>query len=116
MWEPDLVKHAPDLLDTSYDGQFLRQGWTDKVAEWPGALERVGVEELHGIESEIDGVGRETFLILEIQEILAQLLLSGQPTAGLRRGRIVEYEPPIRAVAYPQACADVGESLCTSYR
>src|SRR6266498_2653818 len=88
VWQVDLSEELPDLLDAQHHGQLLWQVRADEVAERPGAHQRVGVEERDGIESDIDGVGREVFDIAQIEEILAHFLVGDQ----VRRLRVVESE------------------------
>ena len=65
----DVLNDAPDFLWGKDDRQLLRDGRTEHVAERPGALEGVGVEELDAIEGNVAGVGGDPFLVAQIQEI-----------------------------------------------
>ena len=88
VWQVDLSQELPDLLDAQHHGQLLWQVRADEVAERPGAHQRVGVKELEGIESDIDGVGREASLVAQIEEILAQFFVGDQ----VRRLAVVDGE------------------------
>jgi hypothetical protein len=82
--EANLVQELPDFLHAQNHGQFLREGRADAVAKRPRPLERVHIQELHGIERDIGRVRGYPFVVAQIQELLAELLLS-----ELVRGLIV---------------------------
>src|SRR6266542_208673 len=68
VWEVDLSQELPNLLHAQHHGQLLWQVRADEVAERPGAHQRVGVEELDGIEGDVDGIGREVFDIAQMRK------------------------------------------------
>jgi hypothetical protein len=76
------VQELPDFLHAQDDGQFLREGRADEVAERPRSLEGVHIQELHGMERDIGRVRCHPFVVAQIQEILVELLL-GELVRGL---------------------------------
>src|SRR5215213_10606351 len=78
IWASNLLDDPPDLLRSEHDRQLFGDGWTDEVAQWPGALKCVGVEKLDAIESHVGGVGGQAFLVAQIEEVPAQLVFGDQ--------------------------------------
>src|SRR5262249_31459390 len=61
--DADMLDHAPDLFRTEHNRQLFGDGWTEQVAEWPGTLKCVGVEELDAVERDVSGVRGQVFVV-----------------------------------------------------
>ena len=78
VWATDLLDDAPDFFGSEHDGQLLGQGRADEVAQGPGTVQGVDVEELDGVEGDIGGVGSELSVDDQEQEVLAQFVFGDE--------------------------------------
>jgi hypothetical protein len=70
-WRQDL----PDLIHTQHDGQFVDSARPDEIERGPGLPQGVVEEELNGAEGHGRGAAGDVFLVVEVEEILAQFLI-----------------------------------------
>ncbi len=76
------AEEAMDLLDAEDGGQGAGFARVDEVEDGPGTLQGVYKQELDGGEGDGDGAGGDVFLVDEVEEVGAELIL-GDEVGGL---------------------------------
>jgi hypothetical protein len=70
-----LRQDPPDFIDAQNDRQFVDWAGAEELKPGPGLAQGLLEEKLDGAESQCGGRACDVFLIVEIEEILAQFLL-----------------------------------------